>query len=286
VHVVLVTGSHGTSSLRDADALLVAALERRGAEVHAARWSDAEVDWSRFDVAVALGARDATDDRDGFVAWAARVGELAALWNPADVLRWNTHRSYLLELEDRGAPVVPTAWLARGDRIDLAELLASRGWSRAIVEPAVGAGSVGLAHVDVDAVAAGQRHLHALLVAGDAMVQPYLSSVESRGELSVIVIDGEVSHAVRRLPEPGGIRVQDEHVGHHLAEEPGRDTRDLARWMVEAVGTELLYARVDLLEDEVGALQLVGLEATAPDLYLDEVPESAERLADAILRRG
>jgi glutathione synthase/RimK-type ligase-like ATP-grasp enzyme len=286
VDVALVTGAVGPSFMHEVDTRLVAALRERGATVHTPCWNDAEVAWDAFDVAVVRTTWDYVDDRDAFVAWAAATAERTALWNPADVLRWNTHKSYLLELEDRGAPVVPTAWLAQGDRLDLGDLLASRGWSRAVVKPAVAAGSQGLARVAAAAAADGQRHLDALLAVGDAMVQPYLPSVETRGELSVIVVDGEVSHAVRKLPIAGEFRIQEEFGGRHVEEDLDRETSDLAAWIVETAGTELLLARVDLLEDEVGTLQLAELEATEPDLYLDAAPTAAARVADAILRRA
>jgi glutathione synthase/RimK-type ligase-like ATP-grasp enzyme len=285
VDVALVTGAAGPSFMHEVDSRLVAALREREARVHTPRWNDADVDWGTFDVAVVRTTWDYVDDREAFVAWAAATAERTALWNPADVLRWNTHKSYLLELEDRGAPVVPTAWLAQGDRLELAELLASRGWSRAVVKPAVAAGSDGLVRVDAAAVEAGQRHLDTLLAAGDVLVQPYLPSVETRGELSVIVVDGEVSHAVRKLPSAGEFRIQEEFGGRYVEEPLDRDTAELAAWIVEAAGTELLLARVDLLEDEVGSLQLAELEATEPDLYLDAAPAAAARVADAILRR-
>jgi glutathione synthase/RimK-type ligase-like ATP-grasp enzyme len=286
VDVALITGSDGPSFMPQTDAKLETALRRRGAVVHTPRWNDPDVDWSRYELAVVRTAWDYPADRDGFVAWAAEAASQTSLWNPADVLRWNTHKSYLLELEDRGAPVIPTAWLARGDRIELADLLARRGWERAVVKPAVGGGAVGLARIEEGGDAAGQRHLDELLAAGDAMVQPYLPSIETVGELSVIVIDGEVTHGVRKLPRSGEYRVQEEFGGHMLAEDLDRDTRELVAWLLEAVGAELLYARIDLLEDEVGSVQLVELEVTEPDLFLDAAPGAADRLADAILRRA
>jgi glutathione synthase/RimK-type ligase-like ATP-grasp enzyme len=285
VDIALVTGSAGPDLMPEVDAPLVAALEARGARVHAPRWNAPEVAWSGFDVAVVRTTWDYTADRDGFVAWADATAALTSLWNAPEVLRWNTHKSYLLELEDRGAPVVPTAWLARGDRIDLAELLASRGWSRAVVKPAVGGSSEGVERVERDTAASAQRHLDELLAVGDVLVQPYLAAVETRGELSVIVVDGEVSHAVRKLPRTGDYRIQEEFGGRNVLEELDRDTRELASWLVEATGAELLLARVDLLEDEVGSLQLVELEATEPDLYLGVAPAAADLVAAAVLRR-
>lgn len=295
MQVALVTGG-GPDFITEVDGPLTAALQRQGVAVHAPRWDDAAVDWSRFDLALVRTTWDYTARRDEFVAWAATAAAATRLWNPADVLRWNTHKSYLLELEERGAPVVPTAWLGQGDQVELAALLAARGWRRAVLKPAVAAGSEGLERVRLDPTApsspvreldppAGQRHLDRLLAAGDVLVQPFLEDIERSGELSVVVVDGQVTHAVRKQPQPGDYRVQEEFGGSMQPVTPDPAARELARWVVEATGAELLVARVDLVADEVGTWQLAELEATEPDLYLRVAPAAAEPLADAVLRR-
>lgn len=295
MHLALVTGG-GPDFIAEVDGPLTAVLRRRGVRVHAPRWDDATVDWSRFDLALVRTTWDYTTRRDEFVTWAAAIATSTQLWNPAEVLRWNTHKSYLLELEERGAPVVPTAWLGQGDQVDLAALLATRRWDRAVLKPAVAAGSEGLVRVGVGPAAstgptreldpvAGQRHLDLLLAAGDVLVQPFLPAIERSGELSLIVVDGQITHAVRKWPQAGDYRVQEEFGGSMQLVEADPSARELARWIVEATGTELLVARVDLVADEVGTWQLAELEATEPDLYLRVAPAAAEPLADAVLRR-
>lgn len=288
MRIALVTGASDVAYQAETDRPLVSALERAGAAVVEPDWRDDAVDWAAVDLAVVRTTWDYTAHRDAFVAWAERVAAATRLVNDADVLRWNTHKSYLLELEERGAPVVPTAWLARGDRIDLAELLGVRGWSRAVVKPAVASGSDGLLRVEDAAHAsdAGQRHLDDLLAVGDALVQPYLPSIETEGELSVVVLDGEVSHAVRKRPSPGEFRIQEQHGGRYAREEPSRAVADLARWVVAATGAGPLIARVDLVAGEDGTPQLVELELTEPDLYLMLAPEAAERLAALLVARA
>jgi glutathione synthase/RimK-type ligase-like ATP-grasp enzyme len=288
VRIALVTGSAGPDLMHEVDRPLVAALEARGIEVGQPIWHDGMVDWASFDLALVRTTWDYPGRRDEFVAWAERAGAFTDLRNPPDVLRWNTHKSYLLELEERGAPVVPTAWLGSGDRVDLAGLLASRGWSRAVVKPAVASGSdgllrVGIATTDDADLAAGQAHLDALLATGDVLVQPYLAAVETRGELSVILIDGRVSHVVRKTPPQGEFRIQEQFGGRYVAEPIDPEVQALAEWIVDATGADLLVARVDLIEDASGVPQLVELEATEPDLYLGVVPEAAGRLVDAIV---
>lgn len=266
------------------EASLLAALTAFDVPAELAVWNDPAVDWSRYDLVVIRSTWDYTADRDGFVAWAAEVGAVTRLHNSAEVVRWNTHKGYLIELEERGVPVVPTAWLGQGDQVDLAELAASRRWPEVVIKPAIGAGAEGL-HVVVEHLAAGQAHLDGLLAAGDVMVQPLLRRIATDGELSVVCVDGAVSHVVRKLPAAGDVRIQIEHGGVYEPTEADADVAALSEWIVEVTGHDLLYARVDLVPADDGTWQLSELEATEPSLYLDRVDGAADRLAAAIVGR-
>lgn len=285
--VALVTGDRPEVA-GAVDAPLRAALVERGAQVHTPWWRDPEVDWSAFDVAVVRTTWDYHHARDEFIAWAARVATSTSLWNPPDVLRWNTHKSYLLELEERGAPVVPTAWIAQGDRVELDRLLDARGWPHAVVKPAVSNGSAGLRRTTPEDPAGAQAHLEDAVAAGDVMVQPYLPSVERVGEVSVVAVDGRVTHAVRKRPAEGEFRVQRQFGGGYERldlDADGAGPAALALWVLEATGHDVLYARVDLLAADDGTWQVAEVELTEPDLYLAVAPEVGAVLAEAIAGR-
>ncbi len=269
------------------EAELTAALTDRGATVHELPWRQADLDWGAYDAVVIRSTWDYTSDVDEFVAWAGRVeANGARLFNSAEVVRWNTHKGYLIELEERGAPIVPTAWLGRGDEVSLADLAAARGWDGVVAKPAIGAGAERLLVVPPGSnIEVHQREFDALTAAGDAMVQPYIGSVHDAGELSVVVIDGEVSHAVRKLPRSGEVRTQIEFGADYVAEDPDPDAANLAAWLVEATGHDLLYARVDLLAADDGQWLLGELEAIEPALLLAWSDGGADRLAEAIVRR-
>jgi glutathione synthase/RimK-type ligase-like ATP-grasp enzyme len=269
------------------DATLRVALAERGVTVHLPLWNDPTVDWDAFDLAVVRTVWDYVDDRAGFVAWAQRAAPLVELHNAADVLRWNTHKSYLLELEERGAPVVPTAWLAQGDRVPLDELCRSRGWDEVVIKPAVAAGSAGVARVAASRAARddGQAQLDRLLAAGDAMVQPFRTGIAD-GELSLVTVEGKVTHAVRKRPTQGEYRVQGRFGGSYARETPSDEAVALAEWIVGVAGPTMLFARVDLVAADDGTLELSELEATEPDLYLGLSEEGNIALTDAIVRRA
>jgi glutathione synthase/RimK-type ligase-like ATP-grasp enzyme len=279
VRIALATAADQVPTDQD-DAPLLAALVGAGHDAALVAWDDPTVAWETFGAVLIRTTWDYHTRREAFVAWAAEVEARTRLFNPAEVVRWNTHKGYLLELEERGAPIVPTAWLAQGDQVDLAALAAARGWSEVVLKPAVGAGGAGIARLRPQD---GQATLDALAAAGDAMVQPYVPTIATAGELSVILFDGEVSHAVRKVPADGGLLVQIEHGGTYdpLPEVPA-EAAALARWVVEAAGHDLLFARVDLLTDEVGGWLVNELEVTEPGLFMHLIPGSAERLVAAL----
>jgi glutathione synthase/RimK-type ligase-like ATP-grasp enzyme len=199
VRIALATAADQVPTDQD-DAPLLAALAGAGHDADLVAWDDPAVAWEAFEAVLIRTTWDYHTRREAFVAWAAEVEARTRLFNAAEVVRWNTHKGYLLELEERGAPIVPTAWLAQGDQVDLAALAAARGWSEVVLKPAVGAGGAGIARLRPED---GQATLDALAAAGDAMVQPYVPTIATAGELSVILFDGEVSHAVRKVPAAG-----------------------------------------------------------------------------------
>lgn len=264
------------------DAPLVAALAERGLEPRPVVWSDPDVDWAAFDLCLVRSVWDYFHRPAEFLDWVGRVGEAVPLWNPPETVRWNAHKSYLGDLAARGVPVIPTAWARRGEAADLAAILAERGWDDAVVKPAVSGGSRGLHRVGD--LAAAQAHLDALLAEGDAMVQPFLPSIGG-GELSVICIEGEPRHAVRKTPRAGDIRVQPEHGGVVERAEPDAAEAEAVAAVLAALEHPALYARVDLVRGPGGEPLLIELECIEPRLFLEQAPETAGHVADAVLAR-
>ena len=273
------------------DVALHEALARRGVEFERPVWNDAGVDWSRYLACLIRTTWDYQEQRDAFVAWAQRVSRETRLFNPVDIVRWNTHKSYLRDLERRGVQITPTVWLERGARVDLKTILDARGWRRAVLKPAIGAAARGTLRFEATSagIAQAEAHLHRLLPSEAMLLQPYLDRVETDGELSAIFFDGEFSHGVRKIPVPGDYRVQDDF---GASDEPARLSDAevvMARKCIAAAdrntSRSLLYARADFLRDATGRLLLSELELVEPSLFFRHSPDAAGRLADALCRR-
>ncbi len=245
-------------------------------------WDDPAARWEDFDLVVVRSTWDYAERRDEFVAWAERVG--ARLCNPPEVVRWNTDKRYLAELDAAGLPVVPTTFLEPGAPIVLPDV-------PCVVKPAVSAGSRDTARHDHPRGAA--EHARSLLDAGRVvMVQPYLDGVDAAGETALLYVEGAYDHAIRKGPLllGGTAEVDGLFAPEAIApREPGAQERAVGdavvAFVAERFGGPLLYARVDLLPTPRGPVVL-ELELTEPSLFLACSEGAAARFADAVRRRA
>jgi hypothetical protein len=265
------------------DRLLVAPLADLGVGADAVVWDDAGVNWGTYDLVVLRSVWDYVRRRDEFVAWARTVPRLM---NSADVVAWNTDKRYLSELVSAGLPVVPTDWIAPAD----AWALPTRGeW---VIKPAVSAGSLDTGRYDT--ADPGHRQLAAAhvarLQAADrlVMVQPYLPSVDTYGETSLLFFAGEYSHAIRKGPMLTGPEVAVDGLYKEEEIEARRPTEAELGVGVRALAAvpggagRLLYARVDLIPGRDGEPLVVELELTEPSLFLATSPHAPALFAHAI----
>lgn len=271
------------------EAPLVSALAERGVHAEVVAWDDEGADWSRFERAILRSTWNYIHDLPAFLRWMERAAEETILDNPPSVVRDNVDKIYLRALEQRGVPVTPTWFVAKDEPFDLEAELAWRGWSDVVVKPRVGAASFSTRRFHPGQAAEGAAFLRDLTSRRDAMVQPYVRSVDGYGERALVWIAGQLTHAVRKSPR---LAREDESVSDALDIAP--DERRLAEeTLAPLVGegelarerTELLYARVDLVRDDAGAPMLMELELCEPSLFLVQHPPALARLADAIAAR-
>lgn len=269
--------------LRKDDLLLRDALEASEVETIPIVW-DEECDWTRFDGCLIRSVSDYHLKYETFKSWIGDAAGAIPLWNSYDLTLWNSHKSYLRDLAEQGIPTIPTAWLPRGAKPSLRELLNWVGWAEAIVKPAVGLGSQGLYRID-HGERGPEQALVNLLRDNDVLVQPFLSTLEKQGETSLIFIAGELTHTVKKRPSSGDFRVQKSFGGTSESCEPSRDEEEVARQALSCLDTVPLYARVDLVADTLGDPLLIELELIEPDLFFRHEPRAATLLADAIADR-
>jgi glutathione synthase/RimK-type ligase-like ATP-grasp enzyme len=293
--VVAFTAPPFFPELHDDWPLVRAALDREGVDGVPVVWSDPSADWASFDLIVANGVWDNIHHVDEFLAWvAARERDGTPTVNSPATLRWNLDKRYLRVLEQAGVPIVPTSWVepesgAGGGPATLAVALPE---GEVVVKPSISGGGHHTARYRPDEHEAARAHVRELAASGrTAMVQPYQPAVDELGELGLVFLGGEFSHAIHKDPMirrgagPLDHLIDNQVVRAATASEGHIELAGRAVATAEGLLGETTYARVDMVERADGELALLELELLDPVLFFAVVPERTVAFADLLRRR-
>ncbi len=265
--------------------LLASALGELGLRVARRSWADPDVDWTRCGCALFRSTWDYFDRFAEFSPWLERASTATRLFNDAGLIRWNVDKHYLADLAARGVAIVPTRFVERGEAASLAAIMAAEGWDEIVFKPAV-SGAARLTFRVSPATVAAHEAVFARCVAQEAMmVQVFEPAVLDHGELSLVVIDGGTTHAIRKTPRAGDFRVQDDHGGTVHPHQADAAERAFAEAAVAACPSLPLYARVDFVRTAPGAFRLMELELVEPELFFRFHPPAAQVLAQALAEK-
>lgn len=262
------------------EAPLLGALREAGFDAQVLHWDsdDAAHDPAAFDVCVLRATWDYHRRPQRFEAWLRRAASVSILRNPLATVLWNMHKRYLLQLERVGLPIIPTVLLERGSRRTVADIAGANDWREIVIKPAVSAASWQTKRFAPDETESAERFLREQTAARDTLIQPYLAEVEGGGEVSIVWIDGQVTHAIRKTPrfDGGDERVQPCSVeSRHIT---------FAHRAMQAAGQDASYARVDVVERADGSIVLSELELIEPSLHFHHSPPALCRFVDAVGR--
>jgi glutathione synthase/RimK-type ligase-like ATP-grasp enzyme len=264
------------------DAHFATSLKRLGIEPIACVWNDATVDWSRFDAVLMRTTWDYFKHYAAFTQWLDWL-PIPSI-NNKPLLRWNSDKRYLLELERHGVDIIPTRVTAG---TGVRETLAALPGQEVVVKPTVS----GAAWHTVRGVVgddAFERALEQLPKELDYLVQPFVPEIVSDGEWSLLFFDGRYSHAVIKRPAVGDYRVQADFGGSAEAIEPAAAIIASAQQALAAAAAighaDHAYVRVDGVMVN-GRFLLMELEMIEPSLHLAIRPDAAECFAENLRRR-
>ena len=196
--------------------------------------------------------------------------------NPAAVLASNSDKHYLRALHERGIAIPPTTWTGRVTAQQLEAAFDATGAEQLIIKPTVSGGAWNTQRLRRGDAPDSSPD-------GDAMIQPYLPTIETEGETSLLFFGGRLSHVVNKRPVAGDFRIQVQYGGLYTPlPAPPVGALALARQTLEAIGTALLYARIDVVPDRDGRWLLMEAELIEPDFYLDHDPNAGAGFAQAV----
>lgn len=255
-----------------------AALRGAGVEVEAVPWTDAG-ELAGYDLVLPLVVWGYHLDYDRWLALLDRLERAGRpLINPPALLRWNGDKAYLAELADAGVPTVPTIAVEQCCDEDLEEARRRFASDWLVIKPPISASATGTHRLGPNDRLPDDSRGRPMIV------QPLIEEIAVTGEFSLMLFDGEYSHAVVKRPAVGDFRVQPHLGGVTLpCRAPPAGAIGLARAALRAAPAHATYARVDIVPDDEGVLRIMELELIEPALFLDHAPDAGAAFVRAIL---
>jgi hypothetical protein len=248
-------------------------------------WDDPAVDWSAYDRVVLRSVWDYSWRVEEFLSWCRGVGPRKLRNSPA-LVAFNADKRYLTAIE---APSVPTRYVGLGDPLPSLE-------GEFVVKPNISAGARDTGRFASPAAAVAL--IEQIRASGRiALIQPYLSSVDERGETSLVFVGGEVSHVLNKRAvlrdegvapvAPGKLHVAAAMLEDDLVAAGTANPSQVS--LANSVHAEIsgrfgtpVYARIDLVDGAAGQPLVSELELIEPGLYLGTARGASERFAAAV----
>lgn len=278
------TGAYDANAL-DEDALAKAILTQLGISHELVPWSAPEVDWSRFSHVLIKSTWDYFDHYPAFLAWIAHLEKLGIpTLNETEILRWNSSKSYLMEIESSGFPCIAGKLLPKGSMLDLPRFRQDLGSDTLVFKPLVSGGANKTCKLKKEGDSTLERQVASWLLEEDFLVQAFIQEIEHVGEYSLIFFNEVFSHAVLKSPAASDFRVQHYYGGSIRAIEPREAMLSAAQALVDRFAKNTLYARVDGVEIN-GVFHLMELELIEPYLFLGLADQAIPNYQAALRKR-
>ncbi len=280
--IAFVTCEH-RPGITDDDQYVVQQLAAEGITVVPEIWSDHSVDWTQYAAVIIGSTWDYHHHMEEYTHWLKQCDQQGVkLFNTAEHVLANLHKSYLNELAVQGVPTIPSVHIAKlsvAPRLD--QLMSAHGWDDMIIKPAVSASAYGLWRSCLSTSAHDQARFAQPIAIEDVLVQPYMKEVSHCGEWSVVFFAGEYSHSLLKRPAANDFRVQSHAGGKVILAQPPQALVDQAVMILSTMHQKPLYARVDGIEHN-GIFTLMELEINEPSLFLGLSKEAPLRFCEAI----
>lgn len=261
------TGAYDANTI-DEDQLLSKILTELGISHEIQPWSDLSVDWSSYTHLLIKSTWDYFDYYPEFLDWIEKIKALGIpVLNDLDVVKWNSDKRYLLEIEAKGFPTIAGVLLEKGSKPTLDQIQKMVSSDTIVVKPLVSGGAKNTLKIPVEEWPKFEEKVTQLVKEEAFLAQPFVKEVAEVGEFSLIFFNQQFSHAVLKTPAKSDFRVQHYFGGTIQVIQPDFNLLKLAQKLIDTFGKGTLYGRVDgVLID--GVFHLMELELIEPYLFL------------------
>ncbi|QNN40630.1 ATP-grasp domain-containing protein [Pedobacter roseus] len=286
MNIALITyldkGAYDTTTVESEDDKLLHFLKDKGLNIEKIIWNDQNVNWENYSHAILKSPWDYFDLIEDFYAWLDLLeAKKVKLLNPIEVVRWNSNKKYLQEIEAAGLKIIPSAFINKQENVTLKHFFEKFNTNKLIVKPCISGGAKNTFKVTAENVEEVNQKLDQLIQNEDFIIQPFLPEILESGEWSFIFFNGIYSHSLIKQAKPGDFRVQPAHGGTVHPQYPDAELIAMAQQYVNSFAKNCLYARVDGTFVK-GEFLLMELELIEPFLFLNTDPQNYEKYYKAL----
>ncbi|WP_299336329.1 hypothetical protein [uncultured Psychroserpens sp.] len=264
------------------DRLVYHALEQVGLKTLRLAWDDMFFDWSTTKSVLFRTTWDYFDRFDEFSEWLEIVTKQTTLLNSEAIIRWNIDKHYLLDLQNNGVHIAESHFIEQDAKVTLAQLHDILDWNNTVLKPCISGAARHTYKLNPDNLEAHEDIFQELIANEAMMLQPFQHNIVTKGEISMMVFNGQFSHAILKKAKPGDFRVQDDFGGSIHNYSPTESEILFAETAVKACPELPIYARVDIFEDNNGEIALSELELIEPELWFRHHKDAALALAEGV----
>ena len=273
-----------TRQVLDEDGLLQTALEKKGLKVCKKDWADKSFDWRTTKYAIFRTTWDYFERFDEFFIWLEETKNKTTFINPSEVINWNIDKHYLQDLAKNNINIAPTLFIEKKETISLKQLFETTNWNEAVLKPAISGAARHTYRINLSNCSEIESVFQKLIKSESMLFQEFLNNITTQGEISLILIGGKYTHAVKKIAKKGDFRVQDDHGGRVEKYTPTKEEIEFAKNCLKSSPFNPMYARVDMVYDNNNELSLSELELIEPELWFRHNPKAAKQLAEEVFK--
>ena len=264
------------------DGLVQSALEKKGLKVIRKSWDTKDFDWTQSRYAIFRSTWDYFDRFGEFFSWFEKTRKALEFINCPEIIYWNLDKHYLNDLKQSNINIPPTIFIEKGDQQSLNALFKKTEWTKAVLKPAIAGAARETFLIKKEEHLNYEKELQRLIKNEAMLFQEFQHQIQSKGEMSLMMINGKFTHAVIKKAKAGDFRVQDDFGGTVVDYAPNKEEISFAKKAIAACPKATTYGRVDVFYDNDNLLSLGELELIEPELWFRKHTTAADKLADVI----
>ena len=277
----LETNAYISNVLKE-DELVINALEGKDLSVIKKDWNDPNFNWNNTRSVLFRSTWDYFDNFEQFKKWFDKTRNTCLMINSSETIEWNLDKHYLLDLQKHQIPIPNSEFIKRGSFVDLSLLMQEKNWNEIVVKPTISGAAKNTYRLKKEDINQFDSTWKKLIYQEDFIVQEFQNNVIKKGEVAMMVIGGEYTHAVLKKAKEGDFRVQDDFGGSIAKYSPSEKMVKLAEKCTGILSAIPSYARVDIIWDNSGDLAVSELELIEPELWFRLNPNAAQKLAEHV----